>query len=220
MLHKTIPEFKNDKLRAAVVAAIKVLNKESEYPDLHMRSEKYWEVRRKSPGTLECSARGDRRFSSSHVKLKIHGEERTIEEWFISSKRNKYDKPVSRGEPYEYVIDPFTGKKLYEKDEINDMYKGLWAAYLYRNPKLVEYASKYTGFNDSNYSSSLPIKSSDIISAYVENKDLFLDNLKSGKWYNTILKNKKISLDSTIADASKRNNGTTKVDLTKDVIII
>jgi len=122
---------------------------------------------------LECSTRGDRRFSSSHVKLKIHGEEKTIEDWFISSKRNKFDESLSRGGPYEYVIDPFTGTKLYEKDEINDMYKGLWATYLYRNPELVEYASKYTDFSNSKYSSSIPIISSDIISSYLENKDLF-----------------------------------------------
>jgi len=33
-----LPEFKDGKLFTAVISAIKGLNKESEYPDLHMRS--------------------------------------------------------------------------------------------------------------------------------------------------------------------------------------
>lgn len=181
-----LPEFKNENLNIAIAKAKKVLYKDEEFPDLYRRSEKYWSDVKNSPHTLECSARGDIRFSSSHIKLKINGIEKTIENWFNDSKKNSNDNPVNRGDPYDYVLDPFTGNKLYETDEIQDMYKGLWVSYLSRNPELVEYASKFASFKDSKYSPTLPIKSSDIVSTYVKDKDAFINSIKTGKWYKNL----------------------------------
>jgi len=199
-----LPKFNNDKLNQAIDKAMRILNKEYEYPDLHQRSEKYWSERKNMHHTLECSARGDRRFSSAHIKLKINGVEKTIEEWFYDSKRDIYDRPVYRGDPYAYIVDPFTGDKIYEENEIKDMYKGLWVSYLNRNPELVEYASTFTEFKDSKYSSSTPIKSSDIISAYVNDKDQFINSIKEGNWYKKMAIKKGKVLEDKIAIANLR----------------
>lgn len=206
-----LPEFKNEKLRNAVVKAIKVLQKEEKHIYLHRRSERYWEERRKMPRTLECSARGDRRFSSSHVKLKINGTEKTIESWYHDSKRDKDGVPVSRGAPYEYLIDPFTGDKLTTPDEYADMYSGLWIAYLSHNPDLVQYASKFSIFKDSCYSPITPIKTSEIIAAYVTDKDRFTETIKAGKWYKNVQSKRKPALDKQLEKAS--NNNRIKVNL-------
>lgn len=191
-----LPVFKNENINIAVEKAKNVLNKEKDYPDLYMRSEKYWADRKNSPHTLECSARGDIRFSASHIKLKINGAEKTIENWFNDSKRNKDGNPVNRGDQYEYIVDPFTGDKLFEIDDIQDMYKGLWIAYLSRCPELVEYASKFVAFKDSKYSSTLPIKSSDIISAYVNDKNNFINSIKTGNWYRNIQNKRNRALEN------------------------
>ena len=176
------------------------------------KTKKYWEERINQPHTLECSARGDRRFSSSHVKLKINGTEKTIEEWFNSSKRNNNGKPVNKGDPFDYIIDPFTKDKLYTKEEQEDMYIGLWITYLSLNPDLVTYASKFSNFTDSKHSFRTPFKTSDIISEYVNNKDRYVNTIKSGKWYKNMKNKRNSSIDKKSSVLKERTRDSLAIE--------
>ena len=44
----------------------------------------------------------------------------------------------------------------------------------------IEYASKFSGFKESTYSSTLPLKTSDILSSYINDKDNFIESIKKG----------------------------------------
>lgn len=155
---------------------------------------------------LECSSRGDKRFSPIYAKVAIHGKEKSIEEWYQSSKRSADGKKVGRNEDFEYFVDPYTNDKL-SKTEAPYFYRGLWITYLKNNPDLVEFASQYDEF--SNIYDGKKIENSHhwIIAAYVKgDRERYIEVVKASDWYKNMVNKKKPPLDSIIKNANNKTN--------------
>jgi len=179
---------------------------------------------------LECSIRGDRRFSALFATVTIKGKEKSIEEWFQDAKRTADGKRAGKGKPFDHIVDPFTGDKLPVKDAV-DLYRGLWITYLSKHPDLVEYASQFDDFTDSFqdpnarqqqldayaanpfdptaeffYKHSGLMTAADVIGAYVKgNREHYVAAVKSSHWYkNMASKTKKPSLATQIQAAGEK----------------
>lgn len=88
---------------------------------------------------LECSSKGDKRFSAFYAKLK--GYNQTIEELYQGSKRFEDD---SVG----LSIKEAKGRKPVNAEACRILYSGLWDQYFKENPELYEVIYKYNGFSD------------------------------------------------------------------------
>lgn len=159
------------------------------------------------PKALECSSRGDKRFSSLYAKISINGQEKSIEEWFQGSKRTEDGKKSGKGKPFDYIVDPFTGSKLPKKDAV-DLYRGLWITYLSKNPDLVAYAEKFDEFtNFYNTGDGFENRYNEMIAAYVKgDRKRYVEVVKCGHWYKNMVKHKS-SLAEQIAAAEKLKDG-------------
>lgn len=209
----------------ALQDAIKAASEAIEAADLHkeMSPEKAAPEKK----VLECSIRGDRRFSSLFAKVTINGKERSIEEWFQDAKRTADGKKAGKGKPFDYIVDPFTGDKLPGK-EAQWMYRGLWITYFAKNPDLVEYAEQFDEFTncfnkyrDPESEKDLPrepgqfnltrLESSveEVIGAYVKgDRDRYVAVVKASNWYKNMARkrehSRKPALDAKIQDAHER----------------
>lgn len=211
----------------ALQDAIKAASEAIEVADLHkeMSSEKA-EPEKK---VLECSIRGDRRFSSLFAKVTINGRERSIEEWFQDAKRTADGKKAGKGKPFDYIVDPFTGDKLPGK-EAQWLYRGLWITYFAKNPELVKYAEQFDEFTncfnkyrDPESAADLPrepgqfnltrLESSveEVVGAYVKgDRARYVSVVKASNWYKNMARKrehpKKPALDAKIQDAHERQS--------------
>lgn len=209
----------------ALQDAIKAAREAIEAADLHkeMSPEKAPPEKK----VLECSIRGDRRFSSLFAKVAINGKERSIEEWFQDAKRTADGKKAGKGKPFDYIVDPFTGDKLPGK-EAQWMYRGLWITYFAKNPELVEYAEQFDEFTncfnkyrDPESAADLPrepgqfnltrLESSveEVVGAYVKgDRERYVSVVKASNWYKNMARKrehaKKPALDAKIQDAHER----------------
>lgn len=154
------------------------------------------------PKVLECSSRGDKRFSALYAQVTINGKEKSIEEWYQGSKRDADGKKVGKGKPFEYIVDPFTGSKLPVKDA-PALYRGLWITYLKNNPDLVKYAEQFDEFSNVFAAEGLENRAEEIIGAYVKgNRDFYVDVVRASRWYKNMASHKK-SLSEQILTAQK-----------------
>ena len=153
---------------------------------------------------LECSSRGDRRFSALFAKVTIKGKEQSIEEWYQGAKRTADGKKAGKGKPFDYILDPFTGDKLQASDA-SALYQGLWITYLNHNPDLVEYASQFDEFHDMFKGEHTVNSQADVIAAYVRNNEEFVSNVRESHWYkNMASKRKKPTLQEQLCHASTK----------------
>lgn len=117
---------------------------------------------------LECSTKGDKRFSAWYATVKMFGITTAIEWHYQGCKRFAACDSA-------YYSNP-KGKKP-SHIEINDIkltvkyltpyYKLLWVRYLDSHPELVEYASQFDEFNDSFRGKSINCQA-DVIKQYVK----------------------------------------------------
>lgn len=158
-----------------------------------------------STKVLECSSRGDKRFSALYAMVTIKGKEQSIEEWYQNARRSSDGKRAGKGKPCDHIICPFTGDKLPAKDAA-DLYRGLWITYLSNNPNLVEYASQFDEFINSFKGNSLDTSPDEVIGAYVKgNRDFYVESVRAGHWYRNMAGKKKASLSSQIQAAQTRS---------------
>lgn len=88
---------------------------------------------------LECSSRGDKRFSAFYAK--IHGT--TIEELYQSKK-------VFEDGSTGLSIKEAKGKKAINQEECADYYSQLWDYYIYTlNPNLIDVLRSASGLSDT-----------------------------------------------------------------------
>lgn len=156
---------------------------------------------------LECSSRGDKRFSPLYAKVCINGKEKSIEEWFQGAKRTEDGKKSGKGRPFDYIVDPFTGSKLPAK-EAKSLYRGLWITYLSKNPDLVKYAEQFDEFTNFYFTGEkLENSHNKIIEAYVKgDRERYVAVVKCSDWYKNMVAQKK-SLSEQISDAEKQTAG-------------
>ena len=197
---------------SAAFSAIEDIDLRSDDLDLSLdgpgRSESEESVASKEdarPRVLECSSRGDRRFSALFAKVTIKGKEKSIEEWYQESKRTAEGKRAGKGKTFAYIIDPFTGDKLPAKDA-TDLYRGLWITYLSKNPELVEYASGFDEFHDMFQDNNTVNSQADVIASYVRDQDSFVAEVRSSFWYQNMASKKKPPLAQQIQSAKNRTD--------------
>lgn len=119
---------------------------------------------------LECSSKGDKRFSAFYAM--ING--RSIENIYQSVKRNKLGNKVYKGQYVDHCI--INGKK-YPASILTPYYRYLWYIYLKNNPELVKYASQFNSFSDMFRGKSINCQA-DCIRAFVNKDQEFFKGIK------------------------------------------
>lgn len=170
------------------------------------QQEKSDEVGSNTKKVLECSVRGDRRFSALFAKVSINKKERSIEEWYQDARRTADGKKAGKGKPFDHIVDPFTGDKL-PANEAPWFYRGLWITYLSNNPDLVEYASQFDEFSNAFSGKGLENCPEEIIGAYVKgDRQRYVDVVRCSQWYKNMASKKKAALSKQILAAESRCN--------------
>lgn len=143
-----------------------IIHQELNHLDVHIR------VYHLEPRILECSSKGDRRFSAFYAKVSSFGKVASIEEHYQLCKRFRT--------PYDTMV-PKTTKEAKGKTpthiELNGVeydigyltlyYKGLWMAYLDQHPELVEYAKQFDDYSDIFKGKSINCQA-DVIRQYIK----------------------------------------------------
>lgn len=92
------------------------------------------------PPILECSSKGDTRFSAFYAKLKKYNG-RSIEELYQAA---KIFPDGSTGKTWKEA----KGKTVVNMDECRELYAQLWNEYFEENPELLDVIKQYNGFSD------------------------------------------------------------------------
>ncbi len=121
---------------------------------------------------LECSSRGDRRFSALYAQVTIFGITNSIENHYQQIKRSRMGERVRKGQYVDHVI--INGLKLYP-NALTPYYTYLWVQYLDANPNLVEYASKFDTFSDMFKGRAINCQA-DVIRTYIKEGRGFIMN--------------------------------------------
>lgn len=118
---------------------------------------------------LECSSKGDKRFSAFYAKVKLFGKYDSIENHYQLSKRigdfvPTNWKDVKGKKPTHLHIDGHD----YDLKYTEAWYDLLWVSYFKNNPDLVEYAKKFDDYNDIFKSKNAIVCQADSITKYIE----------------------------------------------------
>ena len=89
---------------------------------------------------LECSSKGDKRFSAMYAKIKAYNN-KTIEEIYQESK-------VFTDGKTGLSVKEAKKRKATNMNEVAELYEKLWELYLKENPELIEELLKYNGYTD------------------------------------------------------------------------
>ena len=89
---------------------------------------------------LECSSKGDKRFSAFYARIKRFGN-RSIEEIYQGAK-------VFEDGSTGLTPQQAKGKKAINMDKVSILYDRLWWIYLKENPELIDVIYQYNGFSD------------------------------------------------------------------------
>lgn len=95
---------------------------------------------------LECSSRGDKRFSAFYAYVEVFGRKTNIERHYQSSKKF-YDSTITKAKGLQPDYIEINGRQL-DKKYLTAWYKLLWVKYLDQHKELVEYAKTFDDFND------------------------------------------------------------------------
>ena len=139
---------------------------------------------------LECSTRGDRRFSAFGAYITIRSKTDCIENFYQNAKRTESGKVAGKGKPFHYFVCPFCGIE-FPAEEVTDLYKGLWIIYFNKHPELLEYAATFDDYHDMFKGKSVNCQA-DVIREIVKDKESFISKVKSGHWYRTMAEKIKI----------------------------
>lgn len=112
---------------------------------------------------LECSSKGDRRFSSMYAKVTIFGVYDTIENHYQNCKFfYSMPKKVKGATPDKIIVN----NRILDKKYLTPFYKLLWVKYLSQHEELVEYAKQFDDYNDMFNGKSINCQA-DVIRQYV-----------------------------------------------------
>jgi hypothetical protein len=118
---------------------------------------------------LECSSKGDKRFSAFYAFVEFDGKYDSIEHHYQNCKRNSKHQHCQKGEYVSYIV--VCGQKLPASD-LTPFYRYLWYSYLRQNPSLVDYASQFNTFTDMFRGKSINCQA-DCVKAYVNRNQAF-----------------------------------------------
>lgn len=138
------------------------------------------------PKILECSTKGDKRYSAFCAYITINNKTDSIENFYQNAKRTADGSVAGKGKEFSYFICPFCGER-FPAEEVSNLYKGLFIVYYNKNPHLVEYARQFDGFNDIFRGKSKNCQA-DVIRDIVADRDKFVEEVKASYWYQTMAK--------------------------------
>lgn len=96
--------------------------------------------------TLECSSKGDRRFSAFYAKVKCRDNSfRSIESMYQNAKRTPDGSVAGKGKRPAYAQ---IGSKRYKLTALTPFYNWLWLKYFEQNPELLKVIAEYDVFTD------------------------------------------------------------------------
>lgn len=134
---------------------------------------------------LECSTRGDKRFSAFCAYITINEKTDSIEHFYQQSKKTEDGSIAGKGKPFHHFVCPFCGLE-FSGEYVSDLYKGLWIIYFNKHPELLEYATGFDDFNDMFKGKSVNCQA-DVVRELVKDRDAFIEKVKSGYWYKTMV---------------------------------
>lgn len=127
---------------------------------------------------LECSSKGDKRFSAFSAKIKIFGKNDTIENHYQMAKRIGEFKPESwrdiKGKKFTHF--ELDNKKI-PLELSGQFYDFLWIIYLDSNPFLRKYSSMYSDYGDMFKSKKSYVCQADSIRKYHNNRESIIDEI-------------------------------------------
>lgn len=127
---------------------------------------------------LDCSNKGDIRFSPDYAKVECFGVEDTIMNHYINAKID--DSKMVLRINYKDMKKEFK----YNVKYIDVFYKMLWFKYLEKHPIYIEYAAKFDDYIDSEVPTSIHV---DIIRQYIKKgRDSILSDIQE---LNKLIKN-------------------------------
>ena len=118
---------------------------------------------------LECSSKGDKRFSAFYARVKVYGKLDSIENHYQLSKRfgtvvPRTWKDAKGKQPTHFCV----GNVNFEVEHLTAFYKLLWYKYLRANPPLIDYANQFDDFNDIFKSTKSLNCQADVIRQYIK----------------------------------------------------
>jgi hypothetical protein len=118
---------------------------------------------------LECSSKGDTRFSAFYARVKIYGIEDSIENHYQLAKRfgdvvPKTWKDAKGKTPTHMHLNGHDMDVKY----LSPFYKLMWVKYLDEHPELVRYANGFDDFNDIFKSKNSVNCQADVIRQYIK----------------------------------------------------
>lgn len=128
---------------------------------------------------LECSTKGDRRYSAFYAKVKVFGVKKSIEEHYQLSKVLKNNISVS-------LMEDIKGKKpiyfkikniRYDIKYLSAWYKLLWVKYLVQHNELIQKAMLFDEYKDMFKGKNVVNCQADIIRQFIqEGKESIMEN--------------------------------------------
>ena len=123
---------------------------------------------------LECSSKGDKRFSAFYAKVVAFNTLDSIENHYQCSKRSYDGGHVRKGSPVDHMM--LNGIKL-DVRFLTQWYNLLWIKYLDNNPKLVDVLGQYEDYTDKFKGKAINCQA-DVIRAYMQNRIALLKSCK------------------------------------------
>lgn len=125
---------------------------------------------------LECSSRGDKRFSAMYAKVEVFGVMDSIENHYQKSKRDATGNPVKKGQPVDHMV---LNHHKFPASMLTDFYRLLWIKYLDKNPELVKYARQFDEFTDMFRGKNTINCQADVIRDYIANRKQLVQSAAS-----------------------------------------
>ena len=127
---------------------------------------------------LECSSKGDKRFSAFYAYINLYGVNDSIEYHYQGCKRFYVQPTKIKGAMPDYYVQPTEIKGAmpdyieinnikYDLKYLTPFYKLLWVKYLDNHIELVEYAKQFDDFNDIFKGKSINCQA-DVIRQYIK----------------------------------------------------
>lgn len=117
---------------------------------------------------LECSSKGDKRFSALYAKVNVFGKYDTIESHYQKCKRDEEGNIAGKGKKvHNMIIKKATGPIILPPTFLTAYYKLLWCSYLDLNPKLVKYAKQFDDYHDMFRGKAINCQA-DVIRQYIK----------------------------------------------------
>jgi len=134
--------------------------------------------------------------------LNINGKTASIHDHFEAAKRNEKGKSVQPGAGFDHFICPYTNTK-FPASEADSFYRGMWIAYLKKNPDLVAFMRECDPANLGN-----SFKCTRVLIGYMHDSDTFISQTRNSEWYRNMASRKSRknqSLDDFISTAEQKS---------------